>query len=51
MVKEIVKLRDFILTTCIYHFSFRNYTLAKVLFNHCYFIVVGTFCQPAYEES
>ena len=32
---------NFILTTYMYHFSFRNDTLAKVLFINCFYIVVG----------
>ena len=35
-----------ILTPYVYHFSFRNKTLVKVLFTHR-----GTFCKPAYKDN
>ena len=25
------------------------HTLSKLLFSHCFYIVIGTFCQPAYK--
>ena len=41
----------FVLTPYVHHFSFRNYMLAKVLFIHCFYTVVGIFFQPAYTEA
>ena len=40
-----------VLTPYVYHCSFRNYRLAKVSFIHCFYIVVGIFCQPAYKNN
>ena len=48
-LKELVKSGDFGMRPHVYNFSIRNYTL--VLFIHCFYIVVGIFCQPAYKNN
>ena len=41
-LKELIKSRYSVCAEYVYHFSFRNYTLKKALFIHCFYAVVGT---------
>ena len=49
-LKQLGKIRVFFkLTLCVYLLSFGKYRLSKLLFFHCFYMIVGMYCQPVYK--